>query len=270
MAGEGDNSSIALSLAAEVVVEEVSKEASSVARTGEEQADDSPRSGDSVPANSPRKSDDGASSTAAGSSLASPIRGAIRWCDMESEASEDAFEGREEEDEEDHAERGAFLGPVVRLGEQKGGEAPCPQVNIFQENAQEVIQGVADSLRYFWCCSDVVCSWQSGTCCMQAVIPMEHVPYVQHLASAAKNAIVMRAAQSSSVCLLGCKAMPFVTTPTGFSATFGEMQQKEKACWDFYMYGQCRRGNRCTWQHATSTVTLNFMVMAVASAAPSM
>lgn len=266
MAFVSDTARIVLSSATDVATEEVS---SNVGAGDEQTESSSPRSA----GNSPRKSEGGASSTEASSSPTSPISGRMRWCDMESEASEDAFFGRDEEEEdgENHAERGAFLGPVVKFGEQKREAAAWPQATAFKETVEEVMQGVAATLRFFWCCSDVICSWypdQSGgsTCCMQAVMSMEHVQYVQHLASAAKNAIVMRAAQSPSVCLLGCKAMQFVPSPTGFSATFGEMQHPEKACWDSYMYGHCR----CTWQHPTSTVTLNFMVMAVASPAPAL
>jgi len=217
------------------------------ARVGKETLEISKETSAESQPGSPRKDDD-ASSTDAGSATWSPSSPGARWCDMASEASEDSFELREQEFET----KDCVACQVPR---------PLARPKTFQDDVEDMMQHLCATLQLFWCCAGASCAWSGRTCTVQAVIPMEHVPHVQQLVSLAKNALV--AMTSSRVTMLGSKA-PFVQTSTGFNAFFSEMMNRKTACWDSFMYGQCKRGRQCTWEHPENNVTLNFVVMAMA------
>jgi len=214
---------------------------------------------------SPRQDDD-ASSTDAGSAtyLPTPSSPGARWCDMASEASEDTFDLRDGEFET----KDPFELREVEFETKEcvvcQGPGARARPKTFQDEMEEMMQRLCATLQLFWCCAGSSCAWSDAgrSCTVQAVIPVQNVPYVQQLLSVAKSALVART--SSRITLLGTKAWPFVQTSTGFSAYFSEMVNRQTACWDSFMYGQCKRGRRCPWEHPANIVTLNFVVMAIA------
>jgi len=80
------------------------------------------------------------------------------------------------------------------------------------------------------------------------------------LLSKAQQALFNAAEQSTVVYVLGYQGKAFEPLPQGFQATLAEMRDEQKACWDYFGYGECLQGCACRWQHPA--VTANISVLA--------
>lgn len=76
----------------------------------------------------------------------------------------------------------------------------------------------------------------------------------------AREALLRAARGSSCVHVLGHKAQPFMSTPVGFAAHLGVVENESKTCWNMINQGFCRRGCACRWEHPAKQTMVNVMV----------
>jgi hypothetical protein len=84
----------------------------------------------------------------------------------------------------------------------------------------------------------------------------EDVAHWDELAAEVKETLLQAAQESTNLYVLGYANNAFRSTPRGFVATLGEMQDPAWACWDIYAMGCCQYGNACHRQHLSSVATL--------------
>lgn len=141
----------------------------------------------------------------------------------------------------------------------------------FRLSAMFVLQEVAAMARQFSFCSAAEVCWHGGPssssgCTLQAMISSEHMLSSERLATAAKEAIFASTAQACGVHLLGGKRTPFTPTPQGFVAVLGSVPDTGRKCKNLYDCGFCKYGRQCRHQHPSSTISLNFVIVAAGPA----
>lgn len=75
-----------------------------------------------------------------------------------------------------------------------------------------------------------------------------------------KDLFLRTADRSESVYVLGYQQKPFIPTDYGFVAMMGGMHDENKACWDIFARGFCRReqaNQPCKWQHPACQLPIN-------------
>jgi hypothetical protein len=71
----------------------------------------------------------------------------------------------------------------------------------------------------------------------------------QEIVKLGKKALLASAEKSESAYVQGYKKEPFGFSDNGFSAVLAGMFDSNKACWDMFSKGFCRREFDCRWQH---------------------
>jgi len=78
----------------------------------------------------------------------------------------------------------------------------------------------------------------------------------------AKQCLFAQTRRGRGVCLLGYKRSmwAFSATKTGFVAQCANTHRKRLACRILYQEGDCKHGDKCYWEHPTSTSSFHFVV----------
>jgi len=82
-----------------------------------------------------------------------------------------------------------------------------------------------------------------------AEILPSNLRYKEAVFTAAKEALLHAAEQSSNVYVLGYLMKPFHMTPQGFIANLGCMTSEHSACWPLFGRGYCCNAANCPLSH---------------------
>lgn len=82
----------------------------------------------------------------------------------------------------------------------------------------------------------------------------------EYLESIAQNALFRGTSDSNMVYILGYATKPFFSKSNGFVTIVGDMQEEDKACWDFYSKGFCTRACSCRWEHPECLMPINVVI----------
>lgn len=97
------------------------------------------------------------------------------------------------------------------------------------------------------------------------VVISSHDSWVaESLLSCAKQGIVESTRQACSCAhLLGKCRTPLLRSRQGFQVTLGTMEDPNRACWDLYRDGWCRRGSCCHWKHPERSIQIEVAIEVV-------
>jgi hypothetical protein len=155
-----------------------------------------------------------------------------------------------------------FKIPIRVLVEAARFDAPSVCVTDFKLRVLDIVTTVTSTLEENAYVEEVTaCKDRLSKCWRIELSPKEHSPaHNDHMMTLAKSAVLTATSTSKFVRLLGKSAKPFLPKSGGFVAMLGDMQAENRACWDFYSLGSCRRECACRWEHPTCLIPVIFTV----------
>jgi hypothetical protein len=73
--------------------------------------------------------------------------------------------------------------------------------------------------------------------------------YKEHVLTLAKGALTNATASVNKICMVGCRASPFVAMPLGFASLLVGVPGGRQTCWGLLQTGFCAYGDRCRREH---------------------
>jgi hypothetical protein len=82
----------------------------------------------------------------------------------------------------------------------------------------------------------------------------------EELLKHAKEVLAGTVNSTDVIYMMGNNAKPFQAKPEGFVTVLGDMRAENKACWDLYSSGACRRECACRWEHPKCLVPVSVLI----------
>mmetsp|Transcript_15606 Transcript_15606/g.24854 ORF Transcript_15606/g.24854 Transcript_15606/m.24854 type:complete len:524 (+) Transcript_15606:124-1695(+) len=82
----------------------------------------------------------------------------------------------------------------------------------------------------------------------------------EELLKHAKEVLAGTVNSADVIYMMGNNAKPFQARPEGFVTVLGDMRAENRACWDLYSLGACRRECGCRWEHPKCLVPVSVLI----------